>query len=110
LKEKLNSDGNKIHQYQQNKQLHLFQMIKKKTQHMLMEIQFLAWDWYKHVSGSTHSRHDITEILLKVALNSINHLCLLDNWICNHNTDINKQKNVCLGKEKEQRLVDLESV
>jgi hypothetical protein len=24
LKEKLNSDGNKIHQYQQNKQLHLF--------------------------------------------------------------------------------------
>jgi hypothetical protein len=57
-----------------------------------------------------HSRHDITEILLKVALNSINHLCLLDNWICNHNTDINKQKNVCLGKEKEQRLVDLESV
>ena len=27
-------------------------MIKKKTQHMLMEIQFLAWDWYKHVSGS----------------------------------------------------------
>jgi len=52
LKEKLNSDGNKIHQYQQNKQLHLFQMIKKKPQHMLMEIQFLAWDWYKHVSGS----------------------------------------------------------
>jgi hypothetical protein len=53
LKEKLNSDGNKIHQYQQNKQLHLFSNdLKKRPQHMSMEIQFLAWDWHKHVSGS----------------------------------------------------------
>jgi hypothetical protein len=30
-----------------------FQMIEeKRPQHMSMEIQFLAWDWYKHVSGS----------------------------------------------------------
>jgi hypothetical protein len=47
-----------------------------------MEIQFLAWDWHKNVSGSK----------LK---NGITALCLLDNWICNSNTDI--KKNVCLA-------------
>jgi hypothetical protein len=25
-------------------------------------------------------------------------ICLLDNWIYNDNTDINKQKNVCLAR------------
>jgi hypothetical protein len=30
----------------------LFKWLKKRPQHMSMEIQFLAWDWYKHVSGS----------------------------------------------------------
>ena len=58
---------------------------------MSMEIQFLAWDWHKHVSGSIQK-----------------------NWIYNDNTDINKQKMSAQhegsGKEKEQRLVDLESV
>jgi hypothetical protein len=29
--------------------------------------------------------------------NGITILCLLDNWIYNDNTDINKQKNVCLA-------------
>ena len=30
-----------------------FQMIgKKRPQHMSIEIQFLAWDWHKNVSGS----------------------------------------------------------
>ena len=44
-----------------------------------MDIQFLAWDWYKHVSGS----------ILK---NWITTVCLLDNWICNDKTDIKKKK------------------
>ena len=52
-----------------------------------MEIQFLAWDWYKHASGSK----------LK---NGITTLCVLDNWIYNDNTDINKQK--CLLSTKDQ--------
>ena len=65
---------------------------------MSMEIQFLAWDWHKNVSGSK----------LK---NGITTLRLLDNWIYNDNTDKNKQKMSAQhegsGKEKEQRLVDL---
>jgi hypothetical protein len=46
LKEKLNSDGNEIYRYQQNKQLYLV--------YMSMEIQFLAWDWHKNVSDEEH--------------------------------------------------------
>ena len=30
--------------------------------------------------------------------NGITTLCLLDNWIYNDNTDINKQKNVCIAR------------
>jgi hypothetical protein len=50
-----------------------------------MEIQFLAWDWHKKCIGSK----------LK---NAITTLCLLDDWIYNDNTDINKQKNVCIAR------------
>ena len=56
-----------------------FQMIgKKRPQHMSIEIQFLAWDWHKNVSGSK----------LK---NGFTTLRLLDNWICNSNTDKKKK-------------------
>jgi hypothetical protein len=58
---------------------------KKRPQHMSMEIQFLAWDWHKKCIGSK----------LK---NAITTLCLLDDWIYNDNTDINKQKNVCIAR------------
>jgi hypothetical protein len=51
---------------------------------MSMEIQFLAWDWHNKCIGSK----------LK---NGITTLCLLDDWIYNDNTDINKQKNACLA-------------
>jgi len=42
-----------FHQYQQNEQSPLFfaGLTQKKKQHMTLEIQILAWDRYKHVTG-----------------------------------------------------------
>ena len=54
-KESLNSDGHQFHQYQQNEQSPLIptdSLKTKKVQNdMTLEIQVLAWDRYKNVTG-----------------------------------------------------------
>ena len=70
----------KIHQYQQNKQLHLF-----------------SNDWKKktttYVDGNPVPGLGLAQKCIGSKLkNGITTLCLLDNWIYNDNTDINKQK------------------
>jgi len=47
-KESLNNDGHQFHQYQQNNELTEY---KKIPQHMTLEIQVLAWDRHKNVTG-----------------------------------------------------------
>ena len=52
-KKSLNSDGQQFHQYQKNKQPSLPLIIehKKSPWHMPMEIQVLAWDRHRNVTG-----------------------------------------------------------
>ena len=42
----LNNDGQQFHQLQHNEQLN-----KKRSQHMMLEIQVLVWDRHKNVAG-----------------------------------------------------------
>jgi len=48
MKRKLNNDGKKIHQYQQNKQTALSEH-KKRSWHTVLEIQVIDWDRNKNV-------------------------------------------------------------
>ena len=52
-KESLNSNGEQFHQYQQNKQSSFTwtHWTQKRPQHMMLEIQVLAWDSHTHVAG-----------------------------------------------------------
>jgi hypothetical protein len=55
---------------------HLKSLNNKRSQHMLVEIQVMAWEWHTSVAVLNW---------LMVYLHSLN------NWISNDNTDINKQ-------------------
>jgi len=51
--ESFNSNGKQLHQYQQNKQLHLTtnHSTWKKPRHMTLEIKVLTWERHKYVAG-----------------------------------------------------------
>jgi hypothetical protein len=58
-KKSLNSDSQQFLQYQQNEQspLTITHWIQKRPQHMMLEIQFLAWERHKNVAGYGMVRH-----------------------------------------------------
>ena len=77
--ESLDSDGQQFHKYQQNKKspFTLTHRTQNRPQHIMLEIQVLAWDKHNNVAGLNQ---------LMGSLPSPH-----DNWISNRKIYINKQ-------------------
>jgi hypothetical protein len=64
--------------YEKNNKLHIWYiaksaLAKKKSKHKKAELKLVFTHFFAHIKGvNEKNRHDITETLLKVALNTIN--------------------------------------